>query len=162
MNQFVPFKQELWELLIFILRLCKWIFSVYIALVFAVILLFLRSDIFDHDQWDEGGAAPLHRAAAAKNIGRIRWLLFWGADINQCDRWGKTPIFYAVAPNGLQSQGCKETVYLLYCRGAKLNIHLANGETLEDHAKTTDMKKFLDELKNRELKLDDADSREMF
>ncbi|MBO5438904.1 MAG: hypothetical protein J6A23_14695 [Thermoguttaceae bacterium] len=61
-------------------------------------LLFLRSDIFDHDQWDEGGAAPLHRAAAAKNIGRIRWLLFWGADINQCDRWGKTPISMQLLP----------------------------------------------------------------
>jgi ankyrin repeat protein len=62
---------------------------------------------------DRDGLTPLHAAARLCDAELLRQLLEAGADVNKTDRWGRTPLYYAV------ESGCAEAVVPLIQYGAR-------------------------------------------
>jgi ankyrin repeat protein len=73
--------------------------------------------------WPQEKAAPLHRAARAGDLAKLRALIEEGANVNAKNIWGETSLHYAA------ERGHKEAVELLIAKGA--DIHAGRIEALQ-------------------------------
>jgi len=68
--------------------------------------------------WPQEKAAPLHIAARAGDLAKLRALIEEGANVNAKNRWSETALHYAA------ERGHKEAVELLIATGADINAGL--------------------------------------
>ncbi len=102
------------------------------------------SDCWGSQNWDYGRFTPLSIAVGYKHIEMIKFLLGQGADVNQEDCFGRSPLFYAFRPEellflltGRDERRCKKDnaemipiVNILFAHGAKMKLNNEMGEEM--------------------------------
>ncbi|MHC4509128.1 MAG: ankyrin repeat domain-containing protein [Planctomycetota bacterium] len=103
-----------------------WLAGVIAVVVLVVLAMPITSALTARAE-AETGHQPLHEAAAAGDIARVRSLIAQGVNLNAKDNEGRTPLFYAVE-NG-HSLLCD----LLIVKGADVNVKDEAGDTPLHH-----------------------------